>query len=93
MHRSEAQSRRILSQYNRRKLHPPNEIVPENGPTEPPAQIALHGTFLVDRERLCRWHDVSFEPFMDVDFLPAESKRLLSRPVAPVAPGTRVISD
>jgi peroxiredoxin len=56
-------------------------------------QIALHGTFLIDRAGLCRWHDVSFEPFMDVDFVLAESKRLLSRPVAPVEPGARVIPD
>ena len=56
-------------------------------------QIALHGTFLVDREGFCRWHDISFEPFMDLDFLLAESKRLLSRAVAPVEPGVRVIPD
>ena len=56
-------------------------------------QIALHGTFLVDQEGFCRWHDVSFEPFMDVNFVLAESKRLLSRPVAPVEPGARVIPD
>jgi hypothetical protein len=30
---------------------------------------------------------------MDIDFMLAESKRLLSRPVAPVEPGARVIPD
>jgi peroxiredoxin len=56
-------------------------------------QIALHGTFLIDGDGLCRWQDVSFQPFLDVDFVLAESKRLLSRPVAPVEPGARVIPD
>ena len=56
-------------------------------------QIALHGTFLIDGDGLCRWQDVSFEPFGDVDFVLAESKRLLSRPVAPPEPGARVIPD
>jgi peroxiredoxin len=56
-------------------------------------QIALHGIFLVDGAGLCRWQDVGFEPFRDVDFVLAESKRLLRRPVAPLEPGTRVISD
>ena len=39
----------------------------------------LHGTFLIDGEGRVRWHDVSYEPFMDVDFLLKESVRLLSR--------------
>jgi peroxiredoxin len=56
-------------------------------------QIALHGTFLIDGAGLCRWQDVGFEPFRDVDFVLAESKRLLQRPVAPLEPGTRVIPD
>jgi hypothetical protein len=43
-------------------------------------RVALHGTFMIDGAGLCRWHDVSFEPFADVDFVLAESKRLLSRP-------------
>jgi peroxiredoxin/tetratricopeptide (TPR) repeat protein len=46
-------------------------------------QIALHGTYLIDPQGLVRWTDVSFEPFMDVPFLIAEFKRLLSRPIAP----------
>jgi peroxiredoxin/tetratricopeptide (TPR) repeat protein len=56
-------------------------------------QIPLHATFVIDGEGLCRWQDISFEPFRDVDFVLAESKRLLARPVAPVEPGARVISD
>ncbi len=39
---------------------------------------ALHGTFLVDQDGLIRWLDISYEPFMDVDFLLEESQRLLS---------------
>jgi peroxiredoxin len=55
-------------------------------------QIALHGTFSIDREGFIRWHDVGSEPFMDVDFVLSESNRLLSRPVAPVEPLARVIA-
>lgn len=39
----------------------------------------LHGTFLVDGDGTVRWLDVSFEPFMDVDFLLGESKRLIGQ--------------
>jgi peroxiredoxin len=56
-------------------------------------QIALHGTYVIDRDGYVRWHDESFEPFMDVNFVLAEGKRLLARPVAPVEPGARVIVD
>ncbi len=54
--------------------------------------VNLHGTFLVDGDGLVRWNDVGFEPFMDAAFLLAESKRLLTRPVAPAEPGTKVIA-
>jgi peroxiredoxin len=43
-------------------------------------RIALHGTFLIDSDGFVRWNDVGSEPFMDVPFLIAEFKRLLSRP-------------
>ena len=56
-------------------------------------QIALHATFLIDGAGLCRWQDVGFEPFRDVDFVLAESKRLLARPVAPLEAGARVIPN
>jgi peroxiredoxin len=56
-------------------------------------QIALHGTYVIDGDGYVRWHDESFEPFMDVNFVLAEGKRLLARPVAPVEPGARVIVD
>lgn len=55
-------------------------------------QIALHGSFVIDKEGLVRWQDVSYEPFQDVDFVLAESKRLLARPAAPVEVGARVIA-
>lgn len=42
----------------------------------------LHGTFLIDAEGLVRWQDISYEPFMDADFLLKESQRLLSQGVA-----------
>ena len=39
----------------------------------------LHGTFLVDGNGLVRWHDISYEPFTEIQFLLEESKRLLSQ--------------
>jgi peroxiredoxin len=56
-------------------------------------KLQLHGTILIDSEGFVRWHDEGAEPFMDVDFVLAESKRLLSRSVPPVEPGARVIAD
>ena len=37
----------------------------------------LHGTFLLDADGKVRWRDSGDEPFMDMDFLLRESKRLL----------------
>ena len=42
---------------------------------------ALHGTFLIDGSGKIRWQDISYEPFMDADFLLSESMRLLDGPV------------
>jgi peroxiredoxin len=55
-------------------------------------RIALHGTFLIDPQGLVRWTDVGAEPLMDVPFVIAEFKRLLSRPVSPSPPQSRVAS-
>jgi peroxiredoxin len=41
--------------------------------------ITLHGTFLIDGAGMIRWHDISYEPFMDAEFLLRESQRLLSQ--------------
>lgn len=38
----------------------------------------LHGTFLIDANGQVRWQDISYEPFMDTEFLLNESQRLLS---------------
>ena len=38
---------------------------------------ALHATCLIDGNGTLRWHDIGAEPFMNVDFLLNESKRLL----------------
>ncbi|MCA9056357.1 MAG: redoxin domain-containing protein, partial [Planctomycetaceae bacterium] len=46
----------------------------------------LHGTFLIDADGYVRWHDISYEPFMDPKFVLAEAKRLLSS--GPVDPET-----
>jgi peroxiredoxin len=48
-------------------------------------QLPLHGTFLVDGHGKVRWQDISFEPFKDMKFLLAESKRLLALPAGVVA--------
>jgi len=39
----------------------------------------LHGTFLIDGDGKIRWQDISYEPFMDPEFLLKESVRLLSQ--------------
>lgn len=38
----------------------------------------LHGTFVLDGKGRMLWSDISADPFMDLDFLIAEAKRLLS---------------
>ncbi|MBT5621598.1 MAG: hypothetical protein HOJ65_12640, partial [Verrucomicrobia bacterium] len=38
-----------------------------------------HGTFLIDRQGLVRWQDISYEPFTEAEFLLRESKRLLAQ--------------
>lgn len=42
----------------------------------------LHGTFLIDSDGRVRWHDISYEPFMNMDFLLEESKRLIAIPAS-----------
>ena len=50
----------------------------------------LHGTFLIDGEGLIRWQDISYDPFMDAEFLLKESQRLLNQsPRRQVAVGVR----
>lgn len=39
----------------------------------------LHGTFVIDADGLIRWQDISYEPFMDPDFVLKEAKRLLQQ--------------
>lgn len=46
--------------------------------------MPLHGTFLVDGDGRMRWQDVSYEPFMDWEFLLEESQRLLGLDPPPV---------
>jgi len=38
----------------------------------------LHGTFLINPEGLVLWQDISYEPFMEAEFLLKEAKRLLA---------------
>jgi peroxiredoxin len=37
----------------------------------------LHGTFLIDAQGRIRWQHISYEPFMEADFLLKEAQRLL----------------
>lgn len=39
----------------------------------------LHGTFLIDGAGQIRWQDISYEPFMDADFVLKEANRLLGQ--------------
>jgi len=40
---------------------------------------ALHGTFIIDGSGKVLWKDISYEPFMDPDFVLKEAKRLLTQ--------------
>ena len=42
-------------------------------------QLPLHGTFIIDGAGMIRWQDISYEPFMDSDFVLKEAKRLLAQ--------------
>jgi peroxiredoxin len=42
--------------------------------------VPLHGTFLIDGSGRVRWQDISYDPFMDPQFVLDESKRLLAQP-------------
>ncbi|HEX9792824.1 MAG TPA: peroxiredoxin family protein [Planctomycetota bacterium] len=46
--------------------------------------LPLHGTFLIDAAGLVRWQDISYEPFLDPEFLLEESQRLLGLPAPKV---------
>jgi peroxiredoxin len=48
-------------------------------------QQPLHGTFLIDEQGRIRWHDISYEPFMDHEFVLREAKRLLGQDTPPSA--------
>lgn len=39
----------------------------------------LHGTYLIDPEGRVRWHDISYEPFMEPDFVLKEAARLFNQ--------------
>lgn len=39
--------------------------------------VPLHGLFLIDEVGRIRWHDIGAEPFMDVNFVLKEAKRVL----------------
>ncbi|MCA9067451.1 MAG: redoxin domain-containing protein, partial [Planctomycetaceae bacterium] len=41
--------------------------------------LPLHGTYLIDPEGRVRWHDISYEPFMEPDFVLKEAARLFGQ--------------
>ncbi len=43
-------------------------------------QKPLHGTFVVDADGRIRWQDISFDPFMDPNFVLTEAQRLVALP-------------
>ena len=45
--------------------------------------LALHGTYLVDEKGSILWHDISYEPFMDPEFVLSEWLRLSGRNRSP----------
>jgi peroxiredoxin/tetratricopeptide (TPR) repeat protein len=47
--------------------------------------MPLHGTFLVDARGKVRWQDISYEPFTEIEWLVAESRRLLALAPAPAS--------
>ena len=49
------------------------------GPMTTSRRCRCTRTYLIDAEGLVRWHDISYEPFTDADFLLDEAKRLLGR--------------
>lgn len=53
-------------------------------------KAALHGTFVIDGAGRIRWQDISYEPFMDADFVLKEAQRLLAidPPAADTPPTT-----
>ena len=46
-------------------------------------QQPLHGTFLIDGTGKIRWQDISYEPFMDPDFVLKEATRLIGQDQVP----------
>ena len=53
----------------------------------------LHGTFLIDGEGKIRWQDISYEPFMEHEFLLEEAQRLLDASPAGSASAPKSVSD
>jgi peroxiredoxin len=39
----------------------------------------LHGTFVIDADGFVRWQDISYDPFMDPDFVLKEANRLIAQ--------------
>ena len=46
------------------------------------SDTAEFNVFIIDGDGLVRWQDISYEPFMDPDFVLREGKRLLNVEIA-----------
>lgn len=53
----------------------------------------LHGTFLIDAAGQIRWQDISYEPFMDPEFVLNESQRLLQQPQLERKPASETVTS
>lgn len=53
-------------------------------------KAALHGTFVIDGNGRIRWQDISYDPFIDTDFLIKEGQRLMS--IDQIKPATPLIN-
>ena len=49
----------------------------------------IPSNFLIDGNGKIRWQDIGYEPFMDIDFLLAESRRLLRSAATQATAGSR----
>ena len=47
----------------------------------------MHGTFVIDEDGFVRWQDISYDPFMDADFVLKEAQRLIAQRKAELVVG------
>ena len=55
-------------------------------------QQPLHGTFVIDADGVILWQDISYEPFMDPDFVLEEAQRLIGLADEPLRCSRRTLA-